>query len=212
MLPQLRETLSVISVIQQDLESRHLPPIEPLRFNGNPSKWPEFIQSFKERVHEKRTFTDNVRMERLLSVLDGEAKRVVTAIGRNGMFYATALKTLKREFGNSYAVSHLKLKEVLNLPQISEDDSKGLRHFHQQIKGVVTWLNSMGYSASLKATESVTKAVMRLPKNLRSSFYKHFNNENFDENKINLITFEKRLANKVQYTFKPYSYCHRAFL
>ena len=33
-------------------------------------------------------------MERLRSVLDGEAKRVIEAIGKSRRFYATALKPL----------------------------------------------------------------------------------------------------------------------
>ena len=57
-------------------------------------------------------------MERFLSVLDGDAKRVVSAIGRNGLSYARTLKALKREFGNPYAVSFLKLKAVLDQSQI----------------------------------------------------------------------------------------------
>ena len=57
-------------------------------------------------------------MERLLNVLDGDVKQVVSGIGRNGLFYATALKALKREFGNPHAVSFLKLKAVLDQSQI----------------------------------------------------------------------------------------------
>ena len=34
-------------------------------------------------------------MDRLLSVLDGEAKKAVSAIGQDGMFYASALKLFK---------------------------------------------------------------------------------------------------------------------
>ena len=33
----------------------------------------------------KRTSSDSFRMKRLLSVLDDDAKRVVSAIGRNGL-------------------------------------------------------------------------------------------------------------------------------
>ena len=84
-------------------------------------------------------------MERLLSVLDGDAKRVVSAIGRNGLFYATALKALKREFGNPCTVSFLKLKAVLGQSQIQTDNQKGIKQFHQQLKTVITWLTSMGY-------------------------------------------------------------------
>ena len=43
----------------------------------------------------KRTFSYSLGMERLLSVLDGDAKRVVSALGRNGLFYATALRALE---------------------------------------------------------------------------------------------------------------------
>lgn len=39
-------------------------------------------------------------MERLLSVLDGEAKKAISSVGTSGIFYAAALKTLKRDFGN----------------------------------------------------------------------------------------------------------------
>ena len=49
-------------------------------------------------------------MERLLSVLKGENKRAVEGIGTNGIFDPTALKLLKREFGNPLVVSHLKIK------------------------------------------------------------------------------------------------------
>ena len=123
-----------MALLERNLDSLNLPPMELLRFNGNPGHWSGFIQCFKERVHMKRTFSDSLRMESLLSVLDGDAKRVVPAIGRNGLFYATALKALKREFGNPYAVSFLKLKAVLDQNQIQTDDQRGLKQFHQQLK------------------------------------------------------------------------------
>ena len=51
---------------------------------------------------------------------------MVSGVGRNGLFYATALKALKREFGNPYIVPFLKLKAVLDQSQIQTDDQKGL--------------------------------------------------------------------------------------
>ena len=60
------------------------------------------------------------------------------------MLYATALKAFKREFGNLYAVSFLKLKAVLDQSQIQADNQKGLEQFHRQLKTVITWLTSMG--------------------------------------------------------------------
>ena len=141
-------------------------------------------------------------MKPLLSVLDGDAKRVVSAIGRNGLFYATALKDLKREFCNPYAISFLKLKPVLDQSQIQTDDQKGLKQFHQQLKTVITWSTSMGYFLSANSTKNVTKSVMRLPKILPTSYYKRFDDTNFNENNINLISFERCLANKIHSLLK----------
>ena len=68
------------------------------------------------RVHNKVSFTNSMKMKHLLSVLKGEAKRSVEGIGANGIFYPTALKLLKREFGNPLVVCHLKMKELLEQP------------------------------------------------------------------------------------------------
>ena len=107
-------------------------------------------------------------MERLISVLDSEAKRVVTSVGQSGTFYVSALKTLKLNFGNPVVVSYMKLKTVLDLPQLPPNDYNGLRAYHQTLKATVTWIFSMGYNAAIKSTESVTKAVVRLHKYVRS--------------------------------------------
>ena len=142
-------------------------------------------------------------MEHLLSVLEGDAKRVVSAIGRNGLLYATALKTLKREFGNPEAVFFLKLKAVLDQSQMQTDDQKGLKQFHQQLKTVITWLTSMEYFSSINSTDNVTKAMMHLPKNLHTSYYKRSDDADFNENNIDLISFERWLANKIHSSLNP---------
>ena len=54
-------------------------------------------------------------MERLISVLDSDAKRAVAAVGHSGLFYASALKLLKQDFGNLLVVSHKKVKAVLKI-------------------------------------------------------------------------------------------------
>ena len=56
-------------------------------------------------------------MDHLLNSLDGEAKKSAKTVGTNGYFYATALKVLKRDFGNPLVVSHLKLKKLFDQKQ-----------------------------------------------------------------------------------------------
>ena len=111
-LPERDPVISMSMLLQLEYESKCLPVMELFRFDRDPCKWPDFIQSFKSRVHDKRSFTDYIQIEKLLSVLDGEAKQIVISIGRNGLFYATTMKTLKSNFVNSMVLSFLKLKSV----------------------------------------------------------------------------------------------------
>ena len=92
-------------------------------------------------------------MERLISVLDEEARRVVTSVGQGGIFYASALKTLKCNFGKQVVVSYMELKTVPDLPQLPPNDYNGLPAYHQKLKATITWLVSMGYKAATKSTE-----------------------------------------------------------
>ena len=74
-----------------------------------------------------------MRMERFLSVLKGEAKNSIISIGTNGLFYASALKSLKRDFGDHLVVAHLKLKSVFHRPQIKSGDRIALTEFQQSL-------------------------------------------------------------------------------
>ena len=59
--------------LKQEYETRTLPPIKFRQFSGNPMDWLEYVENFHSRVHSKTTLDDNLRMERLCSVLDREA-------------------------------------------------------------------------------------------------------------------------------------------
>ena len=103
-----------LTFLKAAYESRNLPSVELYKVSGDPSKWPEFIKNFNKHVNFKTTFSDNQRMERLLNVLDGEAKRMVQSIGESGIFYRTVLKCLKRHYGNPTVFSYSKLKELFD--------------------------------------------------------------------------------------------------
>ena len=132
------------------------------------------------------SFSDSVRMNSLLRALDGEAKRAGSVIEQDGLFYASGLKLLKREFGKPLMVSYLKLKDVLELPPIQHYDQNSLRNYHQKLKTTSTWLKTMGYDGALKSVENVTKVVMRLPKYIRQKFYRDFKIINYNERDMNL--------------------------
>ena len=76
-LPQSNLNLNIDFALKREYECCQLPPTELRRFAGNPSEWPEFISNLRNRIQEKVSFNDSMRMERLLSASEGEAKKSV---------------------------------------------------------------------------------------------------------------------------------------
>ena len=185
--------LSAQQVLQRQFDSRNLPPIELKRFDGNPELWPEFIENFYSRVHRMASFDNNLKMDRLLSVLDGDAKRSIQSIGSSRIFYATALKALKRDYGNPIIVSHLRVKSLFEFPPIKSNDRIALRNFHQKLKITITWLKSIGYEVPIKSNENLAKALLCLPYNMRNEFYKVTCNLDILDGDVDLIFLKKWL-------------------
>ena len=171
-LTQSNHNLNISLALKQEYECHYSPPIELHTFAGNLSEWPEFISNFQNRIQKQVSFNDSMRMERLVSALEGEAKKSVESIGCEGIFCATVLKSLKQDFGNPVLVSHLKIKSIFDQPQIKPSDKIGLRKYHHQIKIINTWLLSMGYEDLILSYENLSKAVTHLPTNFEHSFSK----------------------------------------
>ena len=108
------------------------------------------------------SFDNNLKMDRLLSVFDGDAKRSVMSIGPSGIFCITALKALKHDYGNPIIVSHLRVKSLFEFPPIKSNDRIALRNFHQKLKITITWLKSIGYEVPIKSTENLAEALLCL--------------------------------------------------
>ena len=96
-------------------------------------------------------------------------------------------------------VTHCKLKSLFEKGQISSNDRCALRKYHQHLKSTVTWLKMIGNTSALRSTDNVTKAVIRLPNEIRKGFYKM----NIDEESLNLIHLEQWLDKKLKEFYNP---------
>ena len=96
---------------------------------------------------------------------------MVMVIGINVIFYAAALKALKKELGYPIVLANVKLKTLFNQLQIHSRDRVALRNYHPQLRCTTTWCTSMDYQSAIYPTENLTKAVKRLPEILYKSFY-----------------------------------------
>lgn len=75
--------LTATSSLQVELEAKDLPRIELIRFDGDYCKLQYFIKKCKSQLRTKRSFTDDIGMERLRNVLNGDTKHAVTEVGHS---------------------------------------------------------------------------------------------------------------------------------
>ena len=111
---------------------------------------------------------------------------MVNWIKRITVFYASALKSLKSNFGNPLLVATFRMKTLFDKPRINERDIIALREYHQQLKMNNTWLISMGYETPLLSSDNLTKALMRLPITLQSDFFKSTRDINSIDGSVNV--------------------------
>ena len=189
-ISECEKDLDAKTALKIEFASRQLPAVPLYRFNGDASHCPEIIERFYMCIHCNLHSMTTSEWLTSLVYLDSEAKKAIEAVDTCGLFYVSALKTLKKEFGNTLIVAHLCLKSMFNKPQIKPSDRSALQEFHLPIKLNITWLASLGYKTPLYLYESVTKNIPRLLLHLRKIFYKHTKDASSRDDTLNLIMFE----------------------
>ncbi len=84
------------------------------KFDGDPLVWHEWYGQVLSTVHSA-VISDDMRFSYLKTLVTGKAKAAIAGFGYRGVLYADALETLKRKFGQPYAVvtAHFdKLSEI----------------------------------------------------------------------------------------------------
>ena len=83
------------------------------------------------------------------------------------------------------------------------DNHTSLRPFHQYLRSLITWHESMGNVSSVDSTESISKADTRLSKKLKSQLYKEFKENTFSNYQIKLKDIARWLLKNITNFFKP---------
>ncbi|RXN20565.1 hypothetical protein ROHU_007044 [Labeo rohita] len=88
-------------------DSMHLPPVDIIKFDGEPLKYWQFMRLFSS-VIDKETVPDQEKLTRLHQYTVGQARDAISHCLYNpnsSQGYAEAMAILKRRFGNPYAIS-----------------------------------------------------------------------------------------------------------
>ncbi|CAB3978283.1 THAP domain-containing 11 [Paramuricea clavata] len=97
--------MSIAKALYKLEACKDIPSIKLIEYDGNPLTYVEFMERFKLHIHNKPHLSDDVRMVQLKMHLVGNAKRAVGGLGSQGKMYATALKSLKEQFGQPSVIA-----------------------------------------------------------------------------------------------------------
>ena len=159
----VKNDLSMIDALYRLEASRDIPNVELLKYDGNPLGYTEFVERFKLYIHDKPHLSDDLRMVQLKMHLTGNASRIMSGLGVQGIMYATALKTLKAEFGQPSVIARAHIDKLTKGGKLSNNDRHGLRELSLDMVNCIAALKQINHYADVNANDSLRKIVKRLP-------------------------------------------------
>jgi len=162
-LPTHEGELTLIDAIYRMEANRDIPSVKLITFDGSALKYVDFIESFKIHIHDKRNLTDDMRMIQLKMHLTGEANRSIDGLGSSGVMYATALKTLKIQYGQKSVIARAFMSRLCKGEKLKPNDRQALRSLSIDVISCIATLRRINYMADVNAAETLRAIVSRLP-------------------------------------------------
>ncbi|RXN20822.1 hypothetical protein ROHU_014184 [Labeo rohita] len=152
---------------QSNIDSMHLPPVDIIKFDGEPLKYWQFMRLFSS-VIDKETVPDQEKLTRLHQYTVGQARDAISHCLYNpnsSQGYAEAMAILKRRFGNPYAISQAWVDKVLNYKDIK--DNKQLQSFADILCSCRDTLKAMKCEDELNGGRTLLQIVEKLPEDIK---------------------------------------------
>ncbi|XP_032229429.1 uncharacterized protein LOC116612993 [Nematostella vectensis] len=156
--------MSIADALYKLEASKDIPTVALTKFDRNPLDYADFVDKFK--IHDKNYLSNNIRMIQLKMHLAGEAERCIAGLGSNGVMYATALKTLKDQFGQASVIARALVNTITKGDRIGKNDRIKLLEFSIDVVSCLATMKRIGYFADINANENLRCIAMRLPDHL----------------------------------------------
>ncbi|KAK2561822.1 hypothetical protein P5673_015209 [Acropora cervicornis] len=150
-------TASIDSIVTKS----NLPPLDVVKFSGNPCEYFRFRARFDEMVGTQN-ISETQKMSRLLQFLDGQARSAVSGFEGVPGGLSRALKMLQQRFGQPHIVAKGCVDALVDGPNISSNDGPGLRKFADRSRTLYETLRSMNALPEMNMT-NLAKMSGKLP-------------------------------------------------
>ena len=155
-------TLGIDSILTRST----LPPLDVVKFCGEPQAYYRFKSRFHEMVESQNI---SELQKRLLQFLDGKAKRAVASYEGVPGGMQIALKVLEQRFGQPHIVAKSCVDALIDGSNIARNDAHALREFADKSRSLYETLKSMDALSEMNMT-NLAKMSSKLPISLQAKW------------------------------------------
>ena len=178
-----------------------LPKLHLKKFNGDPTCWQQFWESFNCAVHENTVLNSIDKFNYLLGLLENTALQAISGLSLSGDNYIEAVKILQDRFGNKQLIISKHMDKLLKLPSISSlRDVKSLRSVYDSIESNIRSLKSLGVNSEMYGSLLAPIMMSKLPNELRLIISRKTTSEIWDLDNL-LSTFNEELQAREKCSF-----------
>lgn len=141
-------------------------------FAGETVKWPEFWGIYQIAIHDQPVLPDLEKFIRLKEALTGEAASIIEGLPLTSANYAAAIDLLKLHYGSTEVIIQENYRYLYNLPVVPPGNHLALKQFLINGEVRIRSLESLGVPYSNYAKPFVSLFVDRLPRNVRTAWYR----------------------------------------
>ena len=160
-----------------------LPKLELPHFNGKITEFPAFWDNFEAHVHNQELPVVS-KFSYLTSLLDGEAKRVISGLSITSANYDIAINMLKRRYGDEDRIISAHIHALIMVS--SPASSKGTKYIpelwkmYDDLNKHIKCLEALQITGTQYGRVLTPIILSRLPEDLRLEWSRHSSGHQFD--------------------------------
>ena len=145
-----------------------LPKLSLTRFDGNPTHWATFWDSFHSTIDSNAELANIDKLKYLQNSLIGEAAQTIAGLQITNENYKEAIDLLEKRFGNKQIILSRHIETIMELPKInSNEDLHGIRLLYDNLESTTRSLKSIGVDSDSYSTVLSPIIMSKLPQELR---------------------------------------------
>ena len=111
----------------------NLPKLEISKYNGDPTKWQSFFDSFQATVGKSTNLIGAEKFNYLRCFLEGDALREIAGFSLTNDNYKEGLELLKNRYGNTQQIIAAQMNVLVKMSSVDNEDLSGLRKLFDDV-------------------------------------------------------------------------------